>query len=166
MKDESLIDKFMPDFDVTERHAIAVRATPERTFAAIRSADLTRSWVVRLLLTLRGMRRSRKIGLSDAFSIVDEDPPREIVLAIEGPFWNPACRPKPVRRDEPQQPGTARGAWNFIVAEGRLATETRVRCIDAPSRRKFRVYWFFIRPFSGLIRLLLLRAIRDEAERA
>ena len=31
---------------------------------------------------------------------------------------------------------------------------------DDESRRKFRVYWFFVRPFSGLIRRLTLRAVK------
>jgi len=45
-----------------------------------------------------------------------------------------------------------------------LSTETRVTCGDAASRRKFLLYWSVIRPFSGLIRILLLRALRDAAE--
>ena len=166
MKDEFLIDKFMPRYDFVERHAIGVSSTPERTYAAIRTADVTRSPIVRLLLTLRGLRRSKSIALSDAFTVVDENPPREIVLAIEGPFWNPACRPAKLAPGDPQKPGTARAAWNFVVEPGRLTTETRVRCADAASRRKFRVYWFFVRPFSGLIRRFMLRAIRDEAARS
>lgn len=150
----------MPEFDHVERHSIAVSAPPERVYAAIRTANLTRSRIVRLLLGLRGIRTL------DGFSLIADDPPRELLLAIEGPFWNPACRPIAIASDTPQRPGTARAAWNFVVEPGRLSTETRVRCADAASHRRFRVYWFFVRPFSGLIRRLMLRAIRDEAERA
>jgi hypothetical protein len=32
------------------------------------------------------------------------------------------------------------------------------------SRRKFRVYWFFVRPFSGVIRRLMLRAVKKAAD--
>jgi hypothetical protein len=164
------IDRFMPEFDHTEHHAIAVSAPVERVYVAIRTADLTRSPIVRLLLTLRGMRRAGPVTIEsptfEGFSVVDEDPPREILIAVEGPFWYVGCRPRAIRRDDPQKPGTARAAWNFIVEPGRLSTETRIRCADAASRRKFGVYWFFVRPFSGLIRRFMLRAIRDEAERA
>jgi hypothetical protein len=45
-----------------------------------------------------------------------------------------------------------------------LSTETRVACGDAASRAKFRVYWTFVRPFSGLIRIVMLRAVRRAAE--
>jgi len=38
-----------------------------------------------------------------------------------------------------------------------------VRCLDAPRRRRFRLYWRIIRPFSGLIRIALLRGVAREA---
>ncbi len=37
---------------------------------------------------------------------------------------------------------------------------------DAAARRRFRLYWLAIRPFSGLIRRLWLRAIKRRAESA
>ena len=65
-------------------------------------------------------------------------------------------------------PGMAVAAWNFTVLptdEGSLvATETRVRCTDAAARRSFGRYWRVIRPFSGLVRRVALRAIRRTAE--
>jgi len=45
-----------------------------------------------------------------------------------------------------------------------LATETRVRCLDAASRRKFGLDWRLVRPFSGWIRREALRAVADAAE--
>jgi hypothetical protein len=47
----------------------------------------------------------------------------------------------------------------------RLSTETRIWCLDPASRRSFRRYWFVVRPFSGLIRIALLRAVAREATR-
>jgi hypothetical protein len=43
--------------------------------------------------------------------------------------------------------------------------ETRIFTPDAVARRRFRRYWLMIRPGSGLIRRLMLRSIRAEAER-
>ncbi|EGH05146.1 hypothetical protein PSYAE_24927, partial [Pseudomonas amygdali pv. aesculi str. 0893_23] len=42
----------------------------------------------------------------------------------------------------------------------RLVTETRVQCLDAVALRQFRPYWYLIRPFSGLIRRRVLKAIQ------
>jgi hypothetical protein len=45
-----------------------------------------------------------------------------------------------------------------------LATETRVLCLDDSSRRKFKLYWTLIAPFSGLIRNEALRVVKRAAE--
>jgi hypothetical protein len=168
-----LIDSLLPHCDFYERHAIVVRATPERAYDAILNADLAGSGIVRLLLTLRGMGRKPKrttLRFADGFKVAAEDPPREIVLGIEGPFWKPTCKPHGVADfATPVPPNTARGAWNFFVeriddARVRVTTETRVLCAD-DARRKFALYWTLIRPGSGIIRRMMLRAIRREAER-
>jgi hypothetical protein len=54
----------------------------------------------------------------------------------------------------------------FRVDARALSTETRVHVADPASRKKFRRYWLVVRPFSGLIRILLLRAARTRAEAA
>ena len=47
-----------------------------------------------------------------------------------------------------------------------LSTETRVHAADNATRRRFGRYWRLIRPFSGLIRIVFLRAARRRAEAA
>jgi hypothetical protein len=39
-----------------------------------------------------------------------------------------------------------------------------VFCADADARRRFKAYWLFVRPFSGLLRIMILRAVRRAAE--
>jgi hypothetical protein len=168
------IDELMPRADFSERHSIAVRATPERAYDAIGSADLAGSPIVRLLLALRGMKtrkRRRLANFDHGFTLLANDPPRELVLGVEGPFWNPRCRLREINAESFTRPvpeGVARAAWNFTVAPenggSRVTTETRILCAD-DARAKFRLYWLVIRPFSGLIRRMMLRAIRAEAER-
>ena len=59
---------------------------------------------------------------------------------------------------------TCKAIVDFRIGAGTLSTETRVHVADPASRRKFRRYWLVIRPFSGLIRIQLLRAARRRAE--
>jgi len=169
----TLLDHLMPHCDFVERHSTVARATPERIYDAIRRADLAGHPIVRALLAMRGLGRRAKAFNLDAlvgngFAILAEDPPREIVLGVQGPFWRPACKLHAVsaesfRTSVPD--GAARAAWNFLIeANGHVTTETRILCAD-DARMKFRLYWTFIRPFSGLIRRMMLRAIRKEAER-
>jgi hypothetical protein len=180
------IDDFLPHADFAERHALRVRATPERAYAAARRLDLGRSPVVRTLFALRslpalfargGYRGERVLAMNleglvrGGFVLLDERAPHEFVLGLVGRFWTPGGA---IERIDPAEfavygtPGRAVAAWNFTVLptdEGSLvATETRVRCTDDAARRSFRRYWRVVRPFSGLIRMEALRAIRRAAE--
>jgi hypothetical protein len=162
-----LLDTLLPRYDFSERHTISTTASAERAYAALRTADLTRSPVVRALLTLRGMRRSTQQFPPRGFFIVADEPPNEVVIGLQGAFWSPFCKLHDLDATTFAQPvphGVARGAWNFTFEQGRIVTETRVLCAD-DARAKFRAYWTFIRPFSGLTRRFMLRALRDEAER-
>lgn len=127
--------------------------------------------IVRLLIFLRGLGRkpAPTFSLDDIvrkgnFHLLAEDPPRELVLGIEGAFWKPrygTCSVDAGAFHGPIPNGIARAAWNFVVAaDGTVSTETRILCA-ADARRKFALYWLFVRPFSGLIRRLMLRAIRN-----
>jgi hypothetical protein len=182
-----LIDSFMPVYDVSEYHETSVRAPIDRVYDAIRTADLGASVVVRLLLRVRALpdvfsRRCRsrvsRITLesvaTDGFVLLGENPPNEIALGLIGRFWVAAgeiCRVGSAEEfTEFDQSGYAKAVWNISLVEDsrvgtRLATETRVRCLDDESRRRFRLYWLMIGPFSGLIRREVLRAIRKAAER-
>ena len=179
MKDEGrpVIDRLMPRYDAVERHELIVRAEPGRVYGAIRTANLARSPIVRGLLMARAGFRRRVTRATveefafEGFRIVADHPPRELVIGLEGPFWKPGCRPHGVDAEAygtKRPANTALAAWNFVVTPHEqgavLSTETRVLCSDDAALRSFRRYWFFIRPFSGLIRRFMLRAIRDEAE--
>ncbi|HUR79569.1 MAG TPA: hypothetical protein VM733_02310 [Thermoanaerobaculia bacterium] len=162
-----LIDTLLPHCDFYERHSIVVRATPERAWDAILNARLGESRITRSLLAMRGIRAG-----GPTFSIAGTNPPWEIVRGIEGPFWKPTCKPYAPDFAAPVPPDVARGAWNFFVerlvgenddARVRITTETRVLCGEN-AKKKFGVYWFFIRAGSGIIRRMMLRAIKREAE--
>ena len=170
-----IIDRFLHQYDVRERHAIVIAADAATVDACTRNLDLRGSRIARLLFRLRGM-RGDALGLDGlrrmGFSVLADVPGEELVLGLIGRFWTPSgglCRfdaPDFVAFDEP---GWAKAAWNFGLTptpDGRvrLTTETRVRCTDAASRRRFRAYWLVVRPFSGLIRRIVLREIRRQAE--
>jgi hypothetical protein len=188
-----LIDEFLPQWDVRERHGLRVRAAPSTTYEALRSTDLASSSVVRLLLLLRalpGALRRARGGLASlrrettapttlrtferhGFRILAERPPHELLIGLEGKFWTvkgALCTPSAEAfRSRPPEPGTARAAWNFSLVPApdggtTLRTETRVQCADAGARRRFLPYWYAIRPASGMIRRGMLQSIRRTAE--
>ena len=181
-----LIDRFLPDYDVIEHHAVDVNAPVDEAYQAVRNFDLARSPVVLLLLFVRGMPRMFTGGgpavtearldqlIETGFVVLEEQPGRELVLGVVGKFWRPTSG---FRRIEPGEfadfdaPGFAKAAWNFVVSEraGRgstVVTETRVLCTDDDARRRFSRYWWLIGPFSALIRRVMLRNIKRDAEAA
>lgn len=188
-----LIDDYLPTFDVTERHRIRIRASMLTTYSAIKTSDLAESTISRFLLFVRAVpgalvhgvkglralaaRHHEPVTLSSfekgGFRILAERSPEEIVIGLEGRFWTPSgalCTPgAEAFLNRTAQPGTARAVWNFSVRDlgggvTELATETRVLCADHSTRIRFLPYWAVIRLGSGLIRRMMLVAIRRTAE--
>ena len=180
-----LLYRFVPRPDAAEAHWIEIAASPEVVYRALWTADLGDSVIVKGLLALRSLPAwiargrqlsPRKLTLENVveagFGRLAEERDREIVLGVAGRFWRPTGNLEPFDREAfaaPVPPGMARAAWSFRVTplgphRTLLSTETRVACGDAASRIKFRAYWLVVRPFSGLIRRIMLQAIRREAE--
>jgi hypothetical protein len=181
-----LIDEFMPEYDASEFHETTIHAPIGRVYAALRSADLGGSFIVRTLLGLRALpsflsrNRRRRVPrvdldglLKNGFVLLGENPPNEIALGLAGRFWTVAggtCRLHDACEFRSfGESGYAKAVWNFSLVEEsrgitRLATETRVQCLDDTSRRRFRWYWSLVGPFSGLIRREVLRTIRKSSE--
>ena len=183
-----LLDLHLPDYEVTERHAVVVDADAQRAWRAVRGADLFGSPVTAVLGQLRGV-PARLQGLRDGrtlhprgprtlddmirggFLLLDERPGHEIVLGSVARPWKgiPRAGPRPDVDAERfaafDAPGFAKVAFNIRVlpyGRGRslVTTETRVATTDAESRRLFARYWLLIGPFSALIRRLMLRNVR------
>ncbi len=171
-----LIEDFMPQYDFNETHDIKIRATTEAVFRALNQVDLCESPVIRLLFRLRGM-PAEKVTLREmrklCFEILGESENKEIVLGLTGKFWKIKGDLRQVNSEnfrEFNEKGFAKAAWNFSLAESngetRLATETRVQCLDEKSRKNFGFYWTLIQPFSGWIRMEMLKTIKKAAEKA
>ena len=181
-----LIDRFLPDYDVVEHHAVDVDAPVDEAYRAVKELDLARSPVALALLFVRGLphlftgavKPKLRLQLDDivesGFVVLAEEPGQELVLGIVGKFWQLSSGVHRIRPEEFvgfDTPGFAKAAWNFVVSArpgggSRVETETRIVSTNDDARRQFSRYWWLIGRFSALIRRIVLGQIKREAEAA
>jgi hypothetical protein len=154
------LDDYLSSYEFATRHEVPVAADPARVDEALREVTYGEIPIVRGLLFARGLgiRRphERVVETMVPRATVLEDLPGEgIVLTLSGQFWR-------LRGRGADEPATA--VVDFRVLPGILSTETRVHVPDPVSRKKFARYWRVVRPFSGLIRMSVLRAAKRRAE--
>jgi hypothetical protein len=110
--------------------------------------------------------------IQSGFTLLEESAGEEIAIGLI--FQAMRFRPVLASSDEFRefsQPGYVKAGMNFHIApidENRslVFTESRVFCTSRKARIMFTPYWLLISRFSGLIRIMMLRRIREEAEKA
>lgn len=182
---DALLDRFMPDYDVVDRHAVAVAAPAAATLAAAREMDLFGQPLVRPIFRARDVllgaapdTRVRPRGLlaetlSLGWGILADVPDREVVVGAVTKPWEPDVTFRAVAPDEFagfREAGYVKIAWTLRAdprgaAESIFRTETRAVATDAEARARFRRYWAFLSPGIRLIRALSLQPVKAAAER-
>jgi hypothetical protein len=183
-----LIDEYLPVFDVSDYRETRVRADPDRAYAALRSLDINRSRIVRMLFAIRAL-PARLRGevpapvppakslldqtLEIGWRILEERPGREIVVGAVTRPWKAVVRFRGLApRDfiDFEEPGFTKIAWSNRVDASEpgfstLSLETRVLATDPVSRRRFRRYWLAVGLGIRLIRIEALRLVKRDLER-
>jgi hypothetical protein len=182
---DELLDRFMPVYEIVERHQVRVAAPAPVTLAAAREQDLFGLPLVRAIFRAREIvlgsapdDRPRPRGLLAAaqalgWGVLAEVPDREIVVGAVTRPWeaNVTFRALPPAEFAAfSQPGFVKIAWTLRADAGGgqasiFRTETRAVATDAEARARFRRYWAFVSPGIELIRRLSLQPLRREAER-
>jgi len=180
-----LLDRFMPEFDVIERHDVPVAAPADITLAAAAEQDLMRLPVIQAIFRMR----ARALGGNSAppppehgllaqvralgWGVLAEVPDREIVLGAVTKPWEAQVTfhaVEPSAFAAYNEPGFVKIAWTLRAdpigpGASLFRTETRAVATDNESRRRFRNYWAFVMPGTWLIRRLSLGPLKREAER-
>jgi hypothetical protein len=176
------LDDFLPGYEFSERHELEIAAGSERIDQALRSVSVDEVRGVRLLYLLRGLGRAGHdthtpfLGLARIGAVELEDTPGVgVVFGLTGQFWRlrggrDLGRPRTTEEFLAyDRPDVCKAVIDFRITEldsgrCRLSTETRVHVGESAARRAFRRYWLVVRPFSGLTRILFLRAVRRRTE--
>jgi hypothetical protein len=178
------MDRFLPQYDVSERHETRVKAPAPVTYAAARNVDLQRSPLVRaifesrkILLRSRGAELARRPFLDQVrgmgWGLLAEVPGRAMVFGAVTRPWESTVKFHPLPPGQFtafHRPGWAKIVWTLEVdpagAERSLfRTQTRVATTDPTARKRFRKYWATMSPGILLIRQQVLGLVRGDAER-
>jgi hypothetical protein len=148
-----LIDKYLLKYNFNEYHDRLIVASAKECFLAAKNLNLSKSFITKMLLKLRGL-PAKDLHLQAflhnmCFTYLEENPFKEFVI------------------DASQL--NLKMMWNFYFKEvdennTLVSTETRVLCLTKKSKILFSLYWFFIKPFSGIIRMEMLKLIKQKAE--
>jgi len=186
--DSELLDFFLPDPEVVERHQTSVAAPCAFTYAAACATNLQSSPIIRAIIGTRkfvlgGLKELRNqperietdlIAESQAmgWGILAQIADHEIVLGAVTQPWvaNPTFHAlSPDEFSSFKEPGWVKIVWNLRAVplgndKSVFITETRVATTDTTARTKFRRYWSLVSPGVWVIRRLLLGPVRRDAE--
>ena len=182
---DAFLDRFMPEYQIVERHHVDVAAPAEVTFAALMTMDLEDSHVIRaifkgreLLLGAEAGKKPQVRGLVAVtkelgWGVLAEVPGHEIVMGAVTQPWNANVVFRSLPPDQFaafNEPDYVKIVWTLradaVSATTSVArTETRAVATDAEARRKFRWDRARFSPGIVLIREISLRLVKKEAER-
>jgi hypothetical protein len=182
---DPLLDRFMPTYEIAERHHVRVAAPAALTLDAARHVDLQSSSIARAIIRAREImlgtapdNRRRPRGLlaemqSLGWGVLADVPGREVVAGAVTRPWeaNVVFRALPPDQFAAfNEPDYVKIAWTIRAdaigeTESVFRTETRAVATDAHARSKFRRYWSLLSPGIIAIRWSLLGPVKKEAER-
>jgi hypothetical protein len=184
-----MLERIIEEPRLLEVDHIDVDAAPEVVWRRLRHGNLMTTPAVRALFALRslpaqvrGERPAQALRLDDlrssperpGFSVLADDPPREIVVGAIGKVWKldiPFVHVGSARDFISfAEPGYIKVAWAVRVVPAdrrgsRVEVEVRVKATDEASWRRFERYFRVIGPGSRYIRRTLLRSIERASER-
>jgi hypothetical protein len=180
-----LLDRFMPDYQIVERHNIRVAAPAEITLAAAAETDLQQSSVARAIFRAREVilgsdpdpaeRPKGMLALTQSLGwrVLAEEPGHEIVVGAVTKPWEANVTFRGLTPDAFaafNDPGYVKIAWTLRAdpigsKESIFRTETRALATDGFARVRFRRYWSLLSPGIIVIRWAMLHPVKKEAER-
>ena len=181
MLDNTLLSYYLPFYQFKERHEVFVGAAPSVLLNVVTHPGVATDPWIRTFIDVRELPgrllgKFRKGGALtnqppfsiDNFLMLGRDTDHEIAFGLLGRFWKPdyglVSVNSPGEFHRFNETGVAKLVLNLsarVMDDGRtrLTTETRIFCNDRESNTYLTLYWWLIRPVSGLIRRRLLARI-------
>lgn len=182
---DQLLDRFMPRYEVVERHRTRIEAPAPVTLAVAREMDLFHLPVVRAIIKARevllgatGAADERPRGLlaeaqALGWCVLAEVPGREVAVGAVTKPWEADVTFRPIAAADFaafDEPGYVKIVWTLRADSlgphaSAFRTETRAVATDRRARERFRRYWALFAPGIWLIRAASLAPLKADAER-
>ena len=182
--EDSLLDRFMPLYDVVGRHHVDVNAPADVTLETACSLDALSAPLPSAIFKVRelvmgsnpsdvDLPRGLAAGAQAiGWRVLAELPEREIVFGAVTKPWEPNPTFRGIAPREFAtfvEPGYVKIAWTLRADPSGergsvFRTETRALATDNVSRARFRRYWALVSPGIALVRLGLLIPVKRAAE--
>ena len=170
-----LIEKYLSTYHFNTLQTLTVSSTPANIYSHLWTADFSKSLMIVSLFKLRGMphRAFTLNGLiKTGFILLEENTGQELVLGFVGQPWKLKGNLLTIHSDKFtsfSRKGFVKVVWNFQLTPidsntTRIATETRIYCMDRAAKYFFTAYWLLISPFSRLIRRHMLQVLKDSSK--
>jgi len=180
-----LLDRFMPNPDVRERFETTIQAPAAVVMQVATDFDMQSIATVKAIIRLREfllrtrrhtprrpqgiLEETRNLG----WGVLDQEPGANVVCGARCQPWQADVEFSALDAEHfaaYSEPDQVKIAWTLEAHEidknvTRFAQETRAVATDKAARAKFLRYWRWARFGIISIRLLLIRAIRRQAER-
>jgi hypothetical protein len=182
---DAVLDIFMPNYEVVDRHSVRIAAPANVVLTAATEVDIEKCPLIRAIFKSRELilggkpdNTIRPRGLlaemqSLGWRVLAEIPGREIVVGAVTKPWEPNPVFRGLAPDEFtkfKDPGYVKIIWTLRAdaigsTESIFRTETRAVGTDGEARKRFRRYWSLLSPGIVAIRSVMLPAVKAEAER-
>ena len=183
-ENDELLDRFIPEYDIVERHSISIAAPADTVLTAAKEQDLLGLPLVHAIFRARALVLGASPGQqvprgllaatqSLGWGVLAERPDRQIVVGAVTRPWQPDVTFRALPPEDfaaYRVPGEVKIAWTLRadpVGSNRciFRSETRAVATDPIARDRFRRYWSFVAPGVAAIRWLSLQPLKKEAER-
>lgn len=180
------LDCYLPVYHFVERHEIVIYSSPEKILKAAHNFDMGKSKVINTLIFLRNIHKHlhfnkkpeptiisiNQLTETGGWLLLEKVDKQESVIGLVGKFWrsgDTVYLSNAADFINFTQTGYAKVAMNFFTEKNddvsaTLSTETRILCLGGRAKLLFGLYWAIIRPYSGWIRLEMLKMIKEQAE--
>ena len=171
-----LIENYLPNYYFREFHSIKIVSSSEDVYQQMLNCDLSQSSIIRLLFRMRGMRQ-RLSTINDisrlGFVKLDEKQGEEILFGIVSnrpTFSGCEIIKSPSEFIKLRSDNIVKAVINFRVEKESslnqlVSTETRIWCGSNKLKKRFWIYWLFVKPFSRIVRRATLYQMKNQLKK-